>query len=1457
MDTVEDITLPNSDDRKALRALVPALVEACPDMYEMASGIARDILDRHGIKDLEPEQVYWHRFHSAQSSPHTFTGWEHLFETPRESMTLPQLVIQRFSVHDQDNGDLLDSDAGFYTAGPDAGTYNETNEVRLHSSDVLKEFWAINFADRYRQKVDSFWSKHGTTFRTLAKCTFLAKAMEDRESGRLSDDNFRVAVKAVAGNVSWPVTRQMLEDGALSPDGLRVGLLKIGGFVATDILCIVDGKGGAILYVPGEIWGVHALQSARDLHWWVLSQTRKPSDRKRFMAHFQVADHDIMEDTSWRAVAKRRWLWFLGPLTGIVSELWRTPHIENVGLNHVLDLLVSTWDSDDHALVAHTGEALDMDIFSFLSTATHARMISDAEFMMHSNGDLRKKLWIGYLSAFNRMFGPMAAVGWPVALAVVGAGIASVGLQIDQAVNGKTPQARKAAVTGAIFTAIDTLFNATFIKGSGRLPEIAETDTLIASQETVAETGLSIAAEEKLAAAAEARSPLPDLAEIAPKQVLPAQPEDFLASFKIVPAEGTRIEAGNPRFKEIIQTASGKQYIYMRRASGNGFYQVRYVEQLRGWVIIDPANPYSFYRNVPVRLNEARQWEPVARPGLRGGMKMFGEWPWGHTADPLPDISTQPMPYDVPGSSSTALQPLAEARVDDFPLDSVDGSDRLYQAFKSTRRSLYDDAITFYAAPNPPPRPILPAFKPGTSFSEMSKRVLKETPGLVIGQDNATAGARQVLIANLKVMSKQKVKTLYLDHLLTDFHQLDLDAFHKSGKMPPALEDYLKTLDSRFGSDPASPHAYTELVRAAQKNHIRVQALDCMVSRRFPLMEHTSDISSRKMMNYFSDTVIRADQAARGAHRWVALVDQERASTFENVAGLSELEGAASLRVEEVSLAPTRGITTDPGKKVFDLLRRPVDLIKSDLRLQLEAPDTITTARTLDEALPRRGMFMVQVESGQSMLIHRSGDGQLVNTPIQQDEGGIFVTRPRWASVTGRHFESIQALSEALEDEGLSLTRVRIDPKAVPGKPPAVDAPQTSPAASASSAKQMPFPSSTVTDSPQVTSPYDIPPQYRVALTEAVIGHEPRLLSDAFTVSESAEAYANFKTLRKQLQQDAVRFYADLRLPQRPTVAPLDPASSAPTLIARLLQEFPGLVFGESHSEVGAKQFLIDNMQTLASNGVKTIYLEHLLTDFHQAALDNFARTSVMPRDLEWYLISQDLGHLTDPSGRYTFLNLVLESNKHGIRVQAIDCMASYKLDGMYTRELAIRQKMMNFHARTVISADQAAKGTHRWVALMGNSHSNTFEGVAGVSELEGGVGLRVEDVAQGHSSGIEPDPGRTFLDDSGDSAGLVKGDLRLQVETPWYAQTKSELEKLLARPGMYTLKREPRQTFLCHRSRENQIVLTPIEFESGRFFIERPSWPNLHEKRFDSIDALLKAIDQRGMKLAGWSKRL
>ena len=51
--------------------------------------------------------------------------------------------------------------------------------------------------------------------------------------------------------------------------------------------------------------------------------------------------------------------------------------------------------------------------------------------------------------------------------------------------------------------------------------------------------------------------------------------------------------------------------------------------------------------------------------------------------------------------------------------------------------------------------------------------------------------------------------------------------------------------------------------------------------------------------------------------------------------------------------------------------------------------------------------------------------------------------------------------------------------------------------------------------------------------------------------------------------------------------------------------------------------------------------------------------------NLESYLKDLDRGHGTDPSGQFTFLEVVKAARKSHIRIQAIDCMASYRSTGM------------------------------------------------------------------------------------------------------------------------------------------------------------------------------------------------
>ncbi|MBF4211909.1 ADP-ribosylating toxin, partial [Pseudomonas donghuensis] len=91
----------------------------------------------------------------AVSSPRTFSGWQH-FDPPVQSLTLPQLVMHRFDVHDQDNADLLSYLTGFYKDGAGKDVYDEHNEIPIAPQQILQDFWQIDFSSTFHQRLDDF-----------------------------------------------------------------------------------------------------------------------------------------------------------------------------------------------------------------------------------------------------------------------------------------------------------------------------------------------------------------------------------------------------------------------------------------------------------------------------------------------------------------------------------------------------------------------------------------------------------------------------------------------------------------------------------------------------------------------------------------------------------------------------------------------------------------------------------------------------------------------------------------------------------------------------------------------------------------------------------------------------------------------------------------------------------------------------------------------------------------------------------------------------------------------------------------------------------------------------------------------------------------------------------------------------------------------------------------------------
>jgi hypothetical protein len=1025
MNPAEHRALPNAADKAALKVIAAQVVRACPSLNDTAHAVACELLVRHDLPGLDPDHVYFHRFRTAQSLSASFTGWQHYGEKPYESLTLTQLVIHRFRATDQDNADLLDLYGGFYTAGPEAENFDASNEVRLHGNEVMNEFWNINFSERYRNELQTFWSRYSSEFRTLAKCSFLGKAVEARELGHLTDEDFQTTINAVIGPLTWPINLPALQAETPVSHDAQVFALNIDGRTATDTLCIVESNGRQIIYVPGDSQPFHVLDTPTDMHWWVLQQLNENAPRELFLKHFSLAD--------------RHWM------TENISDL--------------MNRLVSTWGHSDHHLINHNPRTITTDAFSWLRDSTHNAMLVEADLSLTSNGDLRKKLWIGYLSAGLKVLGPMAVVGWPVALPVIGASLADMGLNIDKAVNGKTSEERKEGVLGAILSGIDALFNIPFLMGSGALPEF-DLPSEVSEASELAETGTPAELEseepnEILPVAQELPSPTSETVQV--RQI----PQHFQSN-EILDGLDPVAEPG--KYQGIYRLNTDPPYAILMNDIA---YCVRYFSDSQDggfWAIIDPAKPNQLIHAIPVRLNSQGLWERMTQLGLKGGGQCLGRQCTVDVAleldtrAPSPEVQehpiTQPVPSNprpvepLPSTSNDirlirtpyAVDPQRELELRRWALNlrethielriGPDGGlvspDRYALYFAEKARALQISARRFYRNPpwaSLPSRPQIPAFTSSTSFTDFTAQALEEASGLVIGETPGRITSMRLVIENMPALARQGVRTLYVRRLLSDFVQADLNAYFRSGVMSDDLQQYL----SRLGTDPAEQFDELALVKSARQNGIRVQATDCAATYRKPVSLTLPE--EQIMTNHLTADIMFMDKTMNDVGKWVVLTEVENTNTFRGVAGISELEGGIGVRIEEVDPGQGERLATDPG---IDIERGPhsqtlthqgtLETHYADVLLQIETAPVSRTELQIHRLLYRAGMYVFERSQGAYRLFHRNLNGEIIQTPVRTfADGRYYIDRPSWGAVNRVPFDNIEQLSSALKQIGLQL----------------------------------------------------------------------------------------------------------------------------------------------------------------------------------------------------------------------------------------------------------------------------------------------------------------------------------------------------------------------------------------------------------------------------------------------------
>lgn len=204
------------------------------------------------------------------------------------------------------------------------------------------------------------------------------------------------------------------------------------------------------------------------------------------------------------------------------------------------------------------------------------------------------------------------------------------------------------------------------------------------------------------------------------------------------------------------------------------------------------------------------------------------------------------------------------------------------------------------------------------------------------------------------------------------------------------------------------------------------------------------------------------------------------------------------------------------------------------------------------------------------------------------------------------------------------------------------------------------------------------------------------------------------------------------------------------SVMKELLRGATGLVVGEAHSSVSSKRELINNFDNLKADGLTTLFFEHLCSDCHGQALDDYLKSpkgSPMPARLKAYLDMQTAGNtpLGKKSSPYNFASVVEAAKNAGLNIVPIDTAQTYATSGSGDNQ---RIRVMNYYAAEKIRLS-APEG--KWLAFVGSAHASTYQGIPGLSQLTGVRSLIIDDFGKrskpevainvkGYADEIDPD---------------------------------------------------------------------------------------------------------------------
>lgn len=321
--------------------------------------------------------------------------------------------------------------------------YRKTSPQRFDRSThlaldpkIFKQFaWDADLQAHYQSSLTQFWRSHGDNYNLLIRAALLKSAYVQRVEGSLSAEDKALVLRSVGldPDQAWEtLTFRAFADAPLSQT-ITFRELILYRYVATDIIVIRDEKTDRlVMYIPGNSSPLHGFKDLAELRNWIALQCKGPRRRKSLESHFRIEDRPDG--------------FFKSGIQTTLAGLAAYPHFLNQG--------TGTWSPSSEI---HLGDALSPWPFSHFRQSLQERMASDGSQLIRNRADYNKEAAAMALSNAIVATGAIAMAVPYLWLPLAAMSLALIGLGVDEVVEGRSLEERKAGVGRIVFGVLNAV----------------------------------------------------------------------------------------------------------------------------------------------------------------------------------------------------------------------------------------------------------------------------------------------------------------------------------------------------------------------------------------------------------------------------------------------------------------------------------------------------------------------------------------------------------------------------------------------------------------------------------------------------------------------------------------------------------------------------------------------------------------------------------------------------------------------------------------------------------------------------------------------------------------------------------------------------------------------------------------------------------------------------------------